>query len=90
MYLILEYVNQIIDKDNFPETDTGEREKNKWFLLTGNSMAMMCLNNPMLVKLTSTMLKTRHFTTEQIGDMPHWIEEGKNAVIRKQMQHQCQ
>ena len=29
MYLILEYVNQIIDKDNFPETDTGEREKNK-------------------------------------------------------------
>ena len=29
MYLILEYVNQIIDKDNFTETDTGEREKNK-------------------------------------------------------------
>ena len=29
MYSILEYVNQIIDKDNFTETDTGEREKNK-------------------------------------------------------------
>ena len=29
MYSILEYVNHIIDKDNFTETDTGEREKNK-------------------------------------------------------------
>ena len=51
-----------------------------------NSMEIVKLNNPVIVKLTSTLLKTGHFT----GDMPHWINQQKMLLYRKQMQHQCQ
>ena len=44
----------------------------------------MYLNNPVLVKLTSTLLKTGHFIQQsKIGDMPHWTDEQKNAVIQE-------
>ena len=37
----------------------------------------------MLVKLTSTLLKTGQFKSEQIGDIPHLIEEQKNVVLQE-------
>ena len=30
------------------------------------------------------------YTTEQTGDMPHWIDEQKNAAIQETNANQCQ
>lgn len=80
---ISEYVNQIIDKDNFTETDTGEREE--WMIIADlkfnekNKTEQPCVN-----QTDFNIAEDRSFyTTEQIGDMPHWINQQKNAIIQQ-------
>lgn len=76
-------MNQIIDKDNFIETDTGEREE--WMILADlkfnekDKTEQPCVN-----QTDSHIAEDRSFyTTEQIGDMPHWIDQQKNAIIQQ-------
>ena len=76
-------MNQIIDKDNFIETDTGEREE--WMILADlkfnekDKTEQPCVN-----QTDSHIAEDRSFyTTEQIGDMPHWIDQQKNAIIQR-------
>ena len=76
-------MNQIIDKDNFIETDTGEREE--WMILADlkfnekDKTEQPCVN-----QTDSHIAEDRSFyTTEQIGDMPHWIDQQKNAILQQ-------
>lgn len=81
---ISEYVSQITDKDDFTETDTGEREE--WMILAdlkfnGNSET----EQPCDGQIDINIAEDRSFyTTKQIGDMPHWInQQKKNAVLQE-------
>ena len=87
---ISEYVNQIIDKDNFTETDTSEREE--WMILADLKFNEKDKTEQPCVNQTDfNIAEDRSFyTTEQIGDMPHWIDQQKMPFYSKQMQHQCQ
>ena len=83
MNSISEYVNQIIDKDNFTETDTSEREE--WMILADlkfnekDKIEQPCVN-----QTDFNIAEDRSFyTTEQIGDMPHWIDQQKNAILQQ-------
>ena len=76
-------MNQIFDKDDFKETDTDEREE--WMIL-----AHLEFNRNDETKQTcdcdsdTNIAKDQSFyTTEQTGDMPHWIDEQKNAAIQE-------
>ena len=79
---ISEYESQIIDKDDFTETDTGEREE--WMILAdlkfnGNNET----EQPCDSQTDINIAKDRSFyTAEQIGDMPHWIDQQKKAVLQ--------
>ena len=79
--LISEYVNEIIDRDDFPEIDTGEREE--WMILT--DLKFQCdaeIIDKDIHNETEHYLDDRSkYTLEQIGDMPHWVNEQKKAVI---------
>ena len=83
-------MNQIIDKDNFTETDTGEREE--WMILADLKFNEKGKTEQPCVNQTDfNIAEDRSFyTTEQIGDMPHWIDQQKMPFYSKQMQHQCQ
>ena len=80
---ISEYVNQIIDKDNFTETDTCEREV--WMILADLKFNEKDKTEQPCVNQTDfNIAEDRSFyTTEQIGDMPHWIDQQKNAIIQQ-------
>ena len=80
---ISEYVNQIIDKDNFTETDTSEREE--WMILADLKFNEKDKTEQPCVNQTDfNIAEDRSFyTTEQIGDMPHWIDQQKNAIIQQ-------
>lgn len=74
---ISEYVSQIIDKDDFTETDTGEREE--WMILAdlkfnGNSEAEQPCDSQTDINIAEDRSL---YTAEQIGDMPHWIDQQK-------------
>lgn len=80
---IPEYVNQIIDKDDFTETDTGKREE-CMILADLKFNANNANEQPCDCETDINIAEDRSFyTTEQIGDMPHWIDEQKNAVIQE-------
>ena len=68
-------MNQIIDKDNFTETDTSEREE--WMILADLKFNEKDKTEQPCVNQTDfNIAEDRSFyTTEQIGDMPHWIDQ---------------
>ena len=77
---ISEYVNEIIDKDDFPEIDTGEREQ--WMLLADLKFQCDTETDKDIHSETEHYLEDRSkYTLEEIGDMPHWINEQKKIVI---------
>lgn len=70
-------MSQIIDKDDFTETDTGEREE--WMILAdlkfnGNSEAEQPCDSQTDINIAEDRSL---YTAEQIGDMPHWIDQQK-------------
>ena len=83
-------MNQIFDKDDFKETDTGEREE--WMILADlkfnrndeTRQTCDCDTDTNIAKYQS------FYTKQQTGEMPHWIDDKKTLQFRKQMQHQCQ
>lgn len=78
---ISEYVNEIIDRNDFPEIDTGEREE--WMILA--DLKFQCdaeINDKDIHSETEHYLDDKSkYTLEQIGNMPHWINEKKKAAI---------
>lgn len=76
---ISEYV--IIDRNGCPEIDTGEREE--WMILA--DLKFQCdaeINDKDIHSETEHYLDDKSkYTLEQIGNMPHWINEKKNAAI---------
>ena len=86
---ISEYANRITDKDDFTETDTGEREE--WMILAdlkfnGNSET----EQPCDCETDNNIAEDRRFI-QKSKLVPHWIDEQKQIQLyRKQMQHQCQ
>lgn len=80
---ISEYVSQIIDKDDFTETDTGEREE--WMILADlkfneNSEAEQPCDSQTNINIAEDRSL---YTAEQIGDMPHWIDQQKKTVLQE-------
>ena len=76
-------MNQIIDKDNFIETDTGEREE-CMFLADLKFNEKDKTEQPSINQTDFNIAEDRSsYTTEQIGDMPHWLDQQKNAIIQQ-------
>ena len=76
---ISEYVNQITDKDDFTETDTGKREERMILAdlkCNGNGETEQTCD----CQTDTNIAEDRSFyTKEQIGDVPHWIDEQKES-----------
>ena len=76
-------MNQIIDKEDFTETETGEREE--WMILAdlkfkGNEGTEELCDRQTDINLAEDRSL---YSAEQIGDMPHWIDQQKNAFIQE-------
>ena len=73
---ISEYVQQLVNNDDYIESDTGEREE--WMIIAdmklqsdnGNKLRLNCPSD----FYAQDRLK---YTAQEIGDMPHWINMQK-------------
>ena len=81
---ISEYVQQLVNNDDYIESDTGEREE--WMIIVdmklqsdnGNKLRLNCLSD----FYAQDRLK---YTAQEIGDMPHWINmQKKGDNLRKE------
>ena len=80
---ISEYMNEIIDNDDLTESDTGEREE--WMILADLKSKSDAETNILFASETEPYPEDRtNYTIEEIGDMPHWINEQKKANIPQQ------
>ena len=80
MNSISEYVNEIIDRDDFTETNTGEREE--WMILADLKFKGDAETDKVFQIETEHYLEDRSkYTLEEIGNMPHLIGEQKETVI---------
>lgn len=87
---ISENVNKIPDKDNITETNAGKRDK--WMIFadlkfnTNEATVQPCVSQTEINLAEDWSL----YTTKKIGYMPHWIDQEKMLLYRKEMQHQYQ
>lgn len=74
-------MNQIIDKDDFTETDTGKREE--WIILAdlkldGNSDTEQPCDSQTDINIAEDW---SFKATEQIGNMPLWTDQPKKLLL---------
>lgn len=80
---VSEYMNEIIDNDDFTEIDTGEREE--WMILADLKLKSDAETDIVFDSETEPYPEDpTKYTIEEIGDMPHWINEQKKANIPQQ------
>lgn len=81
---ISDYVQQLVNNDDYIESDTGEREE--WMIIAdmklqsdnGNKLRLNCPSD----FYAQDRLK---YTAQEIGDMPHWINmQKKGDNLRKE------
>ena len=79
-------MNEIIDNDEFSEIDTGEREE--WMILADLKLKSDAETDIVLASETEPYPEDRtKYTIEEIGDMPHWINEQKKPKNLKNSWH---
>lgn len=80
--LISEYVNHLVEKDDFIESDTDEREE--WMILADLKLKGDNETNKLMDCSTDFYEQDRlKYTIQEIGDMPHWINMQKNSNTLK-------
>lgn len=79
MNSISDYASLIVDRDDFTETDTGEREE--WMILVDLKFKGDVANDQGFETPTDYVEDQSKYTLEQIGNMPHWIGMQKDAKI---------
>ena len=83
--LISEYANQLIENDDFVETNTNEREE--WMILADLKLKDdNKIKSPMDCSADFYEQDRLKYTVQEIGDMPHWIKEQKNSNTLKKEQ----
>ena len=73
-------MNEIIDEDDFPQINTGEREE--LMILADLKFQSDAEIDRDIHSETEHYFEDRSkYTLKEIGDMPHWVNEQKKAVI---------